>query len=133
MNNLGARESANLGSHERAKSRIEIARFIDPVHKGDIGIDRLPFDVVRIANHRRFGDARVQYQRTFNLGSAQTVSRNIDDIVDAAGYPVEAIGIAVCAVAGKVIPRIRREICVDTALVVAVDTAKLAWPGLPEN
>ena len=88
---------------------------------------------MRIANHRRFGDARVQYQRTFNLGSAQTVSRNIDDIVDAAGYPVVAIGIAVRAVAGKVIPRIRREIRVDTALVVAVDTAKLTWPGLPED
>src|SRR5690606_34682952 len=56
-----------------------------------------------------------------------------DHVVDAAGDPVVAIGVAAAAVTGEVLVRIGREIGLLEALVVAIDRAHLAGPAVGDD
>jgi len=93
--------------------------------QGHIGVDPLPLDVVRITDDRSLGDLWMRDERALDLGGAEAVAGDIDDIVDAAGDPVEAVGIAPRSVTSEVKPLEGREIGFDKALVIAD-----AWPGM---
>src|ERR1044071_10114749 len=67
-----------------------------------IGVDPLPLDVVRIANDRSLGDLWMRDERALDLGGAEAVAGDIDDIVDPAGDPVEPVSVAARAVTGDV-------------------------------
>ena len=69
-------------------------------------------------------------QRALDLGGADAVAGDVDHVVDAAGDPVVAVLVAAAAVAGEVLAGIGREVGLDEALVVAVDGAHLARPGI---
>src|SRR5512141_1022564 len=58
------------------------------------------------------------------------MARDIDHVVDAAGDPVITVLVAAAAVAGEVLARISLEIGVDEPLMITVDSAHLAWPGI---
>ena len=68
-------------------------------------------------------------QRALDFGGAHAMAGDVDDVVDAAGDPVIAVGVAAAAVAGEVLAGIGREIGLLEALMVAVDRAHLARPG----
>src|SRR3546814_11032350 len=68
-------------------------------------------------------------QGAFHLCSAHAVAGDVDDVVDASGDPVVAVGVAPAAVAGAVHPGIGREIGLHEAIVVTVDRAHLPRPG----
>ena len=104
-----------------------------PVHHRDIGVDALALDVVRIADDGGFRDGRVGDQRAFDLGGAHAMAGHVDDVVDAAGDPVIAVGVAAAAVAGEIFARIGREIGLLEALMVAIDRAHLARPGIGDD
>src|SRR5690349_18697216 len=53
---------------------------------------------------------------------------DVDDVVDAAGDPVIAVGVAPAAVAGEVFVLVGREIGLLEAGVIAIDRAHLARP-----
>src|SRR5690606_13963205 len=61
------------------------------------------------------------------------VAGDVDHVVHAAGDPVVAVGVAAGAVAGEVHARIRREVGVEEALVVAVHGAHLPGPGIEQH
>ena len=98
--------------------------------QGDVGIDRLTLDIVRIADTGRFGDLGMRHQRAFDLGGADTVAGDVDHVVDPAGDPVIAVGVAARAVAGEILALEGREIGLDEALMVAEHRAHLAGPGV---
>src|SRR5690606_4051057 len=52
---------------------------------------------------------------------------------DAAGDPVVAVGVAAAAIAGEVHAGVGGEVGVEEALVVAVDRAHLARPGVEDD
>jgi len=58
------------------------------------------------------------------------VTRYVEYVVDATRNPVVTVCIAACAVACKVTTFEGRKICVDKALVVAVDGAHLPRPTI---
>src|SRR3546814_6705402 len=58
------------------------------------------------------------------------VARDVDDVVDATGDPVVAVGVAPAAVTAEVLAGIGREVGLHEALMVAVDRAHLARPGV---
>ena len=99
-------------------------------HQRDIGVDALALDVVRIADDGGLRHLRMRDQRALDLGGAEAVAGDVDHVVDAAGDPVIAVRVAAAAVAGEVLAGIGREVGVDEALVVAVDRAHLAGPGV---
>jgi hypothetical protein len=49
---------------------------------------------VRVADHGGLGDGVVQHQRRLDLGGAQAVAGDVEHVVDAAGDPVVAVGVA---------------------------------------
>src|SRR5690606_36381119 len=102
-------------------------------HEGDVGVDALALDVVREADHGGLGHLGVQHQRAFDFGGADAVAADVDHVVDAAGDPVVAVGIAAAAVAAEVHAGVGLEVGVDEALVVAVDGAHLARPGVEHH
>jgi hypothetical protein len=61
------------------------------------------------------------------------VAGHVDDVVDAAGNPVVAIGVASCAVAGEVHAGELLEIGVDEPLMIAVHRAHLARPAVEQH
>ncbi len=71
-------------------------------------------------------------QRALDLGGAHAVAGDVDHVVDAAGDPVIAVGVAAAAVAGEVLAGIGLEIGVDEALMVAIHRAHLARPRIDD-
>jgi hypothetical protein len=49
-------------------------------------------------------------QRAFDLGGAHAMAGDVDHVVDPAGDPVIAVGVAAAAVAGEILAGIGREI-----------------------
>jgi len=48
-----------------------------------------------------FCDALVQEESSFDFGGTQTMTRHIDDIIDATTDPVESLMISTCAIASE--------------------------------
>src|SRR6185437_6416870 len=95
---------------------------------------RLALDLVRLADHGGLGDARVRDQSRLDLHGTQTMSRDIEHIVDAPHDPVVAVLVAVCAVAGHVVAVVEfLPIRGDVAVVVAPDGTQHGRPGLPDD
>src|SRR5438270_2879096 len=104
-----------------------VAAFFASV-QGDEGVNRLALDVVRVCDDRGLRDFRVGDERAFDLGGADTMTRDVDHVVDAAGDPIITVLVAPAAVAGEVKARIRLEIGFEEAAVVIPHGAHLARP-----
>src|SRR5262249_20677364 len=130
LNDVGRGERPDLASHPALQIRLEDVRGLYAHLQGHIAVDALALDLVRIAYDRRLGDRLVGDQGALDLGGAQPVAGDVDDVVHAAGDPVVAVRIASRAVAGEVLAGIGREVGGEEALVVAVDRAHLARPAV---
>ena len=75
-------------------------------------MDGLALDLVRQADGRGLGHGRVADQRRFDLGRAQAIAGDLDDVVHAADDPVVAVLVALGRVAGQVDAR---DTCSSTA------------------
>src|SRR5579872_3055760 len=71
----------------------------------------------------------MRHQRAFDFRGAHAMAGYVDDVVDAAGDPVKAVGIAAAAVAGEVFSLEGREIGLLETGVIAIDGAHLPGPG----
>src|SRR5258708_7969277 len=78
--------------------------------EGDIGVDRLPLDIMRKPDDSGLGDHLMGDERAFDFGGANAVARDVDYIVNAARDPIIAVLVAAAAIARKVEPRICLEI-----------------------
>jgi hypothetical protein len=68
---------------------------------GDKGVDGLARELVRHADDGRLGDGIVLDQRRLDLGRRQPVAANVDDVIDSAADPVEALVVTPGTVAGE--------------------------------
>src|SRR5690606_35167672 len=123
----------DLGAHLLHQFLAQVLALLLAGHEGHVGIDALALDVVRKADHRGLGDLGVQHQRAFDFRGPDAVAADVDHVVDAAGDPVVAVGVAPAAVAAEVHAGVGLEVGVDEALVVAVDGAHLAGPGVEHH
>ena len=69
-------------------------------------------------------------KRGFDLGCSHPVTRHVEHVVNAAGDPEIAILVTARAVTRKITPGEGGEIGFDEALVIAIDGAHLARPGM---
>src|SRR3546814_8406854 len=99
--------SSDLPLHQLLAQRV--GRLLANLQR-DIGVDALPLDGVRVADDGRLGDLCVGDQRALHLGGAHAVARDVDDVVDATGDPVVAVGVAPAAVTAEVLAGIGREV-----------------------
>src|ERR1700722_893026 len=106
------------------------------LHSGDqsdVRVDPLALDVVWKSNDGGLRHLRMSDQGTFNFRGTQPVSGHIDDVVDTTRDPVIAIGIAARAITGEIHTSKGLEVCVDEALVVAINRAHLSGPAIQQH
>ena len=115
-----------------AQFAAEIFVRLDSLHERHIGVDALTLDGVGASDHGRFGHRLVQDQRALDLGRAEPVSGNVDDVVHPSGDPEVAVFITPGAVPGEVEAGEPREVGVEEPLVVSVHGAHLPGPGTGE-
>ena len=130
LDQIGRGDRTDLLAHPVGEFLAQLFGRLLAGHQRDIGVDALAFDVVRIADHGGLRHFRMRDQRRFDLGGAHAMAGDVDHVVDAAGDPVIAVGVAAAAVAGEIFARIGAEVSVDEALVVAIDRAHLAGPRI---
>ena len=65
-------------------------------------------------------------------GWQRTVARDVEHIVDATGDPEIAVTVAAAAVTGEIVARVRLEVGIEIAAVVAKDGARDARPRLAD-
>ena len=91
--------------------------------------DRLPLDLVRPADDRGFGHARMIDERALDFHRADAMSGHVQHVVDAAEQPEVAVGVALGAVAGEVdAGRPPVPVLLHVALGIAVDAAQHRRP-----
>ena len=125
-------DRADDRAHMAGQDLLEVVRRLLAVLQGHVHVDALALDVVGIADHRCLGDRLVADQRGLDLGRAEPVAGDVDDVVDPAHEPVVAVLVHARAVAGEVLAREPAEVDFLDALVlgVAVGAAEHAGPGL---
>jgi hypothetical protein len=109
---------------------LEIVGWLLASVQGDVAVDALALDIVRITDNGCFGNLWVRDKCAFDFGCSHAVAGNVDDVIDATGDPVVAILVAAGTVTGEVVARIRREVGLHEALMVLVDGAHLTWPAI---
>ncbi|CUH54119.1 hypothetical protein SHM7688_03589 [Shimia marina] len=130
MDQIRAGDGADFGAHPGAQLFHQLLRGLLIVHQGDIAIDALALDVMRIAHHGGLGHGRMGHKGAFHLRRAHAVAGDIDHIIHTAGDPIVAVFVAAAAVTGKVIAFVIREIGFLKALMIAPDRAHLARPAV---
>src|SRR5690606_28971747 len=93
-------DGADFGADMRPQFRLQRRAAVHAGNQGDVAVNPLTLDIVRIADHGGLGDEIVAYQRAFDLGRAHAVAGDVDDIVHPSGDPVIAVRVAAAAVAG---------------------------------
>ncbi|MPL84631.1 hypothetical protein SDC9_30596 [bioreactor metagenome] len=130
LDQVGLGDRADLGAHPLLEFLAQRVRGLLVVHQGDIGVDALALELVRVAHDRSLGHRRMGDKRGFDFGRAHAVTRDVDHVIDAAGDPVIAVLVAPAAVAGEVIAAILGEIGLLEAFVIAPEGAHLARPAV---
>jgi len=113
----------------RDQGFFEFISFVHIMVQCDISKDALPFDFMRETDNCSFSDIRVRSKSRLDFRSAQSVTGNIDNVIDTAGDFVIAIGIAFRAVAGEVSAGELHKVILDKpAIFVIPQTAGNAGP-----
>mmetsp|Transcript_9282 Transcript_9282/g.23225 ORF Transcript_9282/g.23225 Transcript_9282/m.23225 type:complete len:276 (+) Transcript_9282:2002-2829(+) len=99
-------------------------------HKCD---DRGALDVVRRADNRGLHDIQMRDQRGFDLGGADAVARNVENVVHAADDPVVAVLVSPAAITRHVVAVKQTKVRLLEALGVAADGARHAGPRRLEH
>ncbi len=68
-------------------------------------------------------------ERALDLGCAEAVPRHVEDVVYAAGDPVQTVLVTDGTITGEVEPRELCEVCLPKAVMVTPDAAGLPGPG----
>src|SRR6266511_5910993 len=99
--------------------------LLDSYERGD----RLTFDLVAAPDNCRFGDFRVIDERALHLHRADSMSSDVDYIVDAPEQPEVAVFVPLRAVAGEVhIIRPSAPVLRDVSIGIAIDAAQHRGP-----
>ena len=91
LDEIGRGDRTDLLSHPQHELLAQrVVRRLAGVQRHK-GVDALALEVVRIADDRCLSDLGVGDQCALNLGGAETMARNVNDVVDTAGDPVIAV------------------------------------------
>ena len=94
----GANNAANSGRYMLPGKRFIRAGTL----VNNIGINTLPFNIVRVTYHRAFYHAGMHVYGILYFGGANAVAAHIQYIIYAAGDAVIAVFVFQCPVAGKI-------------------------------
>ena len=118
MHHIRGRKGANLLAALQVELLEQLLCLLNALLDGDVHIDALALDRVRVAHDRRLGHLGVQDHGRLDLGGADAVAARVDHVVHAARDPDVAVLVAARPVAGHVIA-VDGEVGVAKALIVA--------------
>lgn len=95
----------------------------DAGFQADEGMDTLTCNVVGSPDNGSLGDGLVHDEGGFDLGGGETVSRDVDDVVDAATDPDVAVLVAGGTITGEVVAWVRLQVGLEVTVVVSVNCA----------
>jgi hypothetical protein len=93
----GADALADLEDQILLQLVVDLVSVLD----GDESVDSLAGKVVSHANDGSLGDGVVLNERGLDLGSGQTVTGDVDDIVDTSADPVVTVVVTSCSISGE--------------------------------
>jgi hypothetical protein len=105
-------------------------RVLGNILEGDKGVDGLSGELIRDTNNSSFGDVLVSKEGSLNLSGGQSVTGNVDNIVNTATNPVVTLMITSGTIPSEVISVIDIEIGVEEALVGSPNGTGHRWPWL---
>src|SRR5271163_427230 len=94
MNYVRSSEGANRCSYAVDELYLQFVGSSLVGVQSHIGVYALAFDVVGVSDDGSFSNGSVFYKRGFNFGRAQSMSRNVDNIVYSTGDPIVAFAIS---------------------------------------
>ena len=106
----------------RANERTR-QRRIDAFLHGYESRDRLALQLIGASNHRGLGNRRMIDQRTFHFHGADTMPRHVQNVIDAAKDPEEAVRVTLRAIAWEIEVGPLRPVVLFESLIVAVNRA----------
>mmetsp|Transcript_48119 Transcript_48119/g.104911 ORF Transcript_48119/g.104911 Transcript_48119/m.104911 type:complete len:242 (+) Transcript_48119:241-966(+) len=127
---VGRREGANDLSHLLLELHLERVVIGLPLIQCDVAPDAFAFHLVWKAHHRGFRHFAVRHQGRFHLCGANAVPADVDDVVHAAGEPIEAVLVALAAISSEVVAIELGEVGLLKSRMVAIDCAHHTghWP-----
>src|SRR4030095_733904 len=110
VNLVGSGEGANVVAHllDQFLADRVIALFAD-IERHE-RVDRLAFDLVRVADDRGFRDLRMRDERRSDFGGTDAMAGRVHDVAHPAGDPVIPVLVPAAAVAGEIESGISLEI-----------------------
>jgi len=133
MNGLGCSERTNALSylHDQvlAKSIVGLVAVLD----GDKGGDCLTGELVGHTDNSGFSDSVVLDQGSLDLSSGQTVTGDVDNVIDTATDPVVTLVIASSTITSEVVSLVDVQVCIHVSLVCTPDGTSHAGPCLLEG
>jgi hypothetical protein len=112
-----------------AKSVVGLVAGLD----GNKGSDCLASELIGYTDNSSFSHGVVLDQSGLDLGSGQTVTGNVDNVIDTATDPVVALVVTGSTVASEVVSLVDVQVCVHVSLVCTPDGTSHAGPCLLEG
>jgi len=107
--------------------------FFRPFHKSDKCTNRLTLNGVWASNHSSLSDQCMLHQRTLYLGSSDTMTTHIQDIIATTRNKQVSILVTVHCITCEIEPGIRLKICGHVSLVVSQAGSRHARPWLTDS
>src|SRR6266487_6360986 len=126
-------ERADLLGNVLAKFLLEAVGSRASAFKGHESNDCRSLQIVRPGNNRGLSDSFMRHQGTFNFGRAQTMTRDINHVINPAHDPEVTVLVFPRAVAGEINTFDLRPVLFAITLVVTVDRAQHSRPRLLDN
>ena len=101
VDRLGRGKRSDALAHLQDKLLAERIRGLGSVLEGHEGIDSLARELIGNTNDGSLGDRVVLDQGRLDLGRRQTVTADVDDVINAAADPVESLVVTTSTVAGE--------------------------------
>src|SRR5690606_21914762 len=130
LNQIRRRDRADLSTYPVTQLFYQLVAGLFAAVQGDVHIDTLAFNIVRITHHRSLSHFRVRYQRAFYFSGTHTVAGYVNNVVHTAGNPVVTVFITTGTVTGEIHTTEGREIGLHIPLMVTVHGTGLARPAV---
>jgi hypothetical protein len=106
VDGLGGSKGADALSDLQDKLLAESVCSLVSVLDGNEGVDGLAGQLVRNTNDGRLSNGVVLNKSSLNLSSRETVTADVDDVIDTASDPVEALVVTGSTVASELYVRL---------------------------
>src|SRR5690606_24366716 len=94
----------------------------------NIGINSLPFDVMRVSNYCTFHHSLIAIDGIFNFGSTKSMSTYIDNIIYSANDSIQTLAVALGSITGKIHVLIVREISNSASFMISIGSTEHGGP-----